>query len=84
MDNIAKTTVNLLKDYMDFSLSDEEFSSQFEKIINTTKDSDIPDWLKGLIEDYKRVDDEKFTDETGNFISSTEFRYNISQILKHV
>lgn len=80
--NEVNDIIKLLKDYMDFSYSEEEFFSLFEEKIKLINDKNIPSWLKELIEDFKCIDDERFVEESGNFISSTEFRYNISQILK--
>lgn len=80
--NQVDDIIKLLKDYMDFSYSDKEFFTLFEEKIKLLNDKNMPSWLKELIEDFKRIDDERFVEQTGNFISSTEFRYNISQVLK--
>ena len=81
---ITSKAIVLLKNYTNFFLNADEFNTQFNLLIETIENEkiDVPKWLNDLIIDFKRIDDEKFTDETGNYISSTEFRYNIKEALK--
>lgn len=83
MNNETKEAAAILKKYMDFLLNDEEFFCQFGEIVEKIENNktDIPVWLVNIINDFKLVNDEKFLNNEQCYISTTEFRYNISRAL---